>query len=397
MASAYGSTLSNFLGEIAPGISIAYRDLNYGLELSLERALSRGTGVSLQRIRSHALAAPDKGSTAQPPRADREWVLDPAIGRGVICLPGQTYCPICLAEDTVPYLRRRWRRYYITLCDVHGTALLDRCIHCDTPVNLRWADRAPFVARLAAPVTLCSQCGRDLREAVEVAKQRHGASEDLAAMRFLMETVRAGWAVRPGQEPIRAHLYLPVVIALCMEDIGGSLEGLVARVGGPQHSLLPDRIQGFVQPRKRRERIRSILWLLEDWPDRFVELCWLAEVSPVRLLWSIQPPVPFWYWSVVAENVYDPNLQRDRRELDWMDLQSRAAAMAARTRARKAAQETISGTRPTPPPLPPLRTNDDLFTYFRADLPPVLRAAGRLRFATRYQKPGVHWLLNRAL
>jgi hypothetical protein len=40
------------------------------------------------------------------------------------------FCPVCLATDSVPYIRRKWLLSTAVACDLHGGPLLDRCFHC---------------------------------------------------------------------------------------------------------------------------------------------------------------------------------------------------------------------------------------------------------------------------
>ncbi|WP_369124446.1 TniQ family protein, partial [Undibacterium sp. CCC2.1] len=47
---------------------------------------------------------------------------------------GLQFCPTCLAEDSVPYFRRRWRVAFYTVCNEHKTMLLDRCPKCGSSV-----------------------------------------------------------------------------------------------------------------------------------------------------------------------------------------------------------------------------------------------------------------------
>ena len=43
-------------------------------------------------------------------------------------------------------------------------------------------------------------------------------------------------------------------------------------------------------------------WLLEDWPERFVEVCRRERVMATTLMDDMEPP-PFWYWRVIAERL----------------------------------------------------------------------------------------------
>jgi hypothetical protein len=51
------------------------------------------------------------------------------------------YCPRCLASDSKPYFRRRWRLAPFVLCLAHRTMLLDRCWNCQSRIDiLTWGE-----------------------------------------------------------------------------------------------------------------------------------------------------------------------------------------------------------------------------------------------------------------
>lgn len=79
---------------------------------------------------------------------------------------GLQFCPTCLAEDAVPYFRKRWRIALNTVCTRHGTMLLDRCPHCGAGVAFHRIDMAGLEAVDVAPLSYCHSCGFDLRNAV---------------------------------------------------------------------------------------------------------------------------------------------------------------------------------------------------------------------------------------
>jgi|GEM_PF-2398453 len=46
------------------------------------------------------------------------------------------FCPLCLAEDKIPYMRKSWRFSWVTACPVHKVLLREACPHCDFPIHL---------------------------------------------------------------------------------------------------------------------------------------------------------------------------------------------------------------------------------------------------------------------
>lgn len=57
------------------------------------------------------------------------WVL-PLYKRNRHALYGYYYCPICLAEDTTPYMRLLWRYSWYTYCHIHAVRMECHCFTC---------------------------------------------------------------------------------------------------------------------------------------------------------------------------------------------------------------------------------------------------------------------------
>ncbi|WP_417439781.1 TniQ family protein [Idiomarina abyssalis] len=46
-----------------------------------------------------------------------------------------SFCPVCLAGDSKPYFRRKWRLSFVTVCIEHNCHLRDRCPHCQQSIE----------------------------------------------------------------------------------------------------------------------------------------------------------------------------------------------------------------------------------------------------------------------
>jgi len=72
--------------------------------------------------------------------------------------PILAYCPRCLASDSTPYFRRRWRLAPFVVCLTHRTMLLDRCWNCQSRIDiLTWGEIGPQPS--------CGACGVPLHAA----------------------------------------------------------------------------------------------------------------------------------------------------------------------------------------------------------------------------------------
>jgi hypothetical protein len=77
--------------------------------------------------------------------------------------PILAYCPSCLANDTVPYFRRRWRFAPFVVCLAHRAMLRDCCWKCRSRIDVL-APGGP------GGQPCCGSCGALLREAPATAR-----------------------------------------------------------------------------------------------------------------------------------------------------------------------------------------------------------------------------------
>ncbi|MDN5064819.1 TniQ family protein [Aliarcobacter butzleri] len=70
---------------------------------------------------------------------------------------GLMYCPKCLAEDKIPYFRKKWRYQFYNACPKHKVFLTDRCWRCYEKIN--FAKIKHF-----KEICICHKCKKDFRE-----------------------------------------------------------------------------------------------------------------------------------------------------------------------------------------------------------------------------------------
>jgi hypothetical protein len=110
-----------------------------------------------------------------------------------------------------------------------------------------------------------------------------------------------------GGIPAYSHLYFQVVHQL--------LKLMMTRRYGPKFreavGLKQDITKGHkmfesVPIKDQAEMQVKVLWLLDDWPSRFVIICEQHKLLSSALLRDMDP-APFWYWRVVNEYLYRPD------------------------------------------------------------------------------------------
>lgn len=75
------------------------------------------------------------------------------------------YCPLCLRQDQIPYLRLSWRVAFQLVCPEHHCLLLEKCSECGRSVDgARYYREKPTIG-VDALFRLCPECGADLTAA----------------------------------------------------------------------------------------------------------------------------------------------------------------------------------------------------------------------------------------
>lgn len=210
-------------------------------------------------------------------------------------LPGLRYCPICLREDEKPYYRKKWRLSFSVNCTEHGCYLNDRCPKCSTTLT-------PYLACKAGRIDVCYKCGRLLSTATTSNPESEAI---LPVVESLCKILDDGFVLIDGA-PVYSHLYFCVlhqILRLMMSRRYGSRlqEGI---------GMEPLDITGFkafesVPMRDQARMLVKAVWLLDEWPNRFLEVCERQKLFSSVLLKDLEE-APFWYWKVIMEALYHP-------------------------------------------------------------------------------------------
>lgn len=246
------------------------------------------------------------------------WVLPVGVRNRERKLPGQQFCPLCLAADAQPYLRRKWRLALASVCTQHRVQLLDRCQNCYCALAIF---RSP-------EIYACWNCHSDLREAVTVTAGQPALDFDKIATKALT----LGWAQLGSSVFHYSPAYFVVLRQLGRTIISGprsqALRSVLASPAAVSDE--PFAFEGgrseveFLCSSERHRMHAMILELLSDWPHAYV-----AAMSKARMWhsWALRDldAVPFALVQVVDQNLrlgsYTPPLA---------EVKAAAAYLAAR-------------------------------------------------------------------
>lgn len=290
--------------------------------------LSDLTGQHPEDIRALTLAAYEgKIYPSHNAYGQTRWILPLGIYHRTWRLFGLQYCPICLLEDAEPYFRRHWRLVLSTVCDKHGVMMRDRCHHCGAPVTYFRNDlghRSRHVFRSSA---CCHACGADLARAP--AYDPPGPDgQTLAVLRSLNFSLDMGWWWAGSETIHYGPLFFDVlhhIATLLGSGKGQKLLSEVERRIGKTEVLSKSRPpKGVIEHRSIEDRhwlVFLALWLLQEWPERFVETSHAARMWQSSLLGGER--FPYWFERVVKEDLdrtnYIPNGDEARSIAEYME------------------------------------------------------------------------------
>lgn len=295
------------------------------------------TGQRAENIRSLTLATYEGNLYRDHnPFGNTRWILPLGVYHRTRRRYGVQYCPLCLAEDSVPYFRRRWRLAFSTVCDKHGTMMHDRCYRCGAPVAFFRSDLGHRKRHSFGSSTTCDRCGTDLLRAP--AYDAPGPDgQTLVMLRSLALGADIGWWWVDSKPLGYAHLFFDVLHHLAVRMTYGvglvllsEVERRTGRVvfGGRK----PDRSALEFRPLlERHDLVLAALWLLQDWPHRFEGTCRQARLWQSRLLCGKQ--FPWWFEHVVRSTldraIYEPNIEEAQRAAEYLARQGKRVSKEA--------------------------------------------------------------------
>jgi hypothetical protein len=283
------------------------RDIDRLASDALLGALSAQTGSSVDELRGGMLSAYE-GLLFERHNAlgNTKWILPLGIYHRKRKGKGVQFCPLCLFDDPIPYFRRSWRLALSTICATHGTMLHDRCPCCGAPVVYFRNDlgrRSDY--RLGDHVS-CWQCGSDLRRAPAYGPFGPDG-KCIAALRSLVAFFDFGWWFHGSTTVSYGHLYFDALhhlVTFLSSARGRQLLEFMERETGWRAVIGDEVAQVRFEQRPvgvRHQLLVSALWLLDDWPTRFVRAAKVAGLSQSRILRG--EALPFWFESEIRLNL----------------------------------------------------------------------------------------------
>ncbi|MFA6062870.1 MAG: TniQ family protein [Gallionella sp.] len=289
-----------FRVSLGKGQEIWSRDVDRQTPEWLVRALSEHTGVGTKEIEQTSLLAYTQ-VLYQVYRWSgyQAWILPLKMRATSYRHHGVQFCPQCLAEDHVPYFRKRWRVAFYTTCTKHNCMLHDRCPSCSAPVAFHRGEMGKFSLVNSGPITLCHVCGFDLRGA----QAKPPVIYDESAHQIFLPALR----LLEGAADIDPHYdvgFFSVFHQLCKSMLTHyshvKLRQFVTeKIGAPeiQIGLKHEPIESY-SLEDRHVVIQLAMWILADPETRIID-AWHHKAIRYNVLKKDFHLMPEWYQAVV--------------------------------------------------------------------------------------------------
>ena len=207
---------------------------------------------------------------------------------------GLMYCPKCLAEDKIPYFRKKWRYQFYNACPKHKVFLTDRCWRCYDKIN--FAKIKHF-----KEICICYNCEKDFRENL-VIKISSNFEYGLKAITWFEKGLNDGYFIIDSEK----------INSLYVFESFTALRSLVDRKNELNLEDFP-LIEEYKTICKKLEKYNSkkalsiqkeflltslVFYLFEKFPDNFQKFIVENKLTHRDFIHGFKD-IPFWYKKMI--------------------------------------------------------------------------------------------------
>lgn len=274
-------------------------DLDVTSNPNIIRNYANATGYSQDKIQSLLLHNPlEKLAVKNTNRTNSRWLIPlNNRSRNLTASGGIQFCSMCLAK--YGYFRQNWRLATTTVCLKHMVYLKDHCPKCLRPVVLRHVYSKIRDTLNDDSIMYCANCGFNLRNAVK----RRAKSNSVTHNKFNTQSIKDGFMITNNRQVSYSHLYFEVLSVLtCIlffRKTGTKLFNCVKHhlnIKYERWELVQQKMRTIenVPLNSRDTALYMAHWLLDDWPDRFINICKESKTPPSTLQMT-RDYQPFWF------------------------------------------------------------------------------------------------------
>jgi len=306
LAQAHRIKVESLCRHLWPQLTLWKRDLDKLAPAVVLGTLATRTLTPSRRILETTLAPVSERLTGVPlltGQGPTTWLMPLQIRHRTHRGHGLDYCPRCLQQDGVaPYYRTSWRLAFHVVCPTCGIYMQEGCPACGAPIIFFRLDIGRKSASADQLLSTCFQCAFDLRQAPTKAV----SSQDLHRYQSLYRISQEGW----NSSLPYPHQYFQVLRQLvrvlsCPFGRARVLQvDMRLRLGQPVEWLSGGGAFEQLPITERIYLLEQAMWLLTDWPRRFIDVMNYHQIRSLVLLRDMAGEVPFWFSSVVIEHFY---------------------------------------------------------------------------------------------
>lgn len=299
--------------------------------------LAEQSGLGLSEISDLTLRSLDKSLLLfGTGRAAPRWVIPLQYSRRDTAF-GSQYCPHCLAEDSTPFFRLRWRLAFSGCCPVHSCELLDECPRCGQPAWPRSASLRGLYKDQAYPVHICPLCEHDLRDAKTMPR--------INVVDTLMSGANFANHVHLSNHAVCASEFAATLWTVSQLFIRNRSNRKIGKFETPEGHLarilqnVEARSVEYLNIAQRQALTNTSAALFRHWPQAFCEFCDRHGIAAEHVSVDRTELAP-WFRDVV-----DNHLAKHRRGITEHQVdEARRMLQAEKTKITKAAIGKIVGT-----------------------------------------------------
>lgn len=279
---------------------------------SLLKALSEGTGESIERIRESSILPEDGYALSPSGKGQTSWII-PSVTylslQNKKFNVGMPYCPECLHADAKPYYRKVWRYAFHPICPLHRIPLSDTCPHCNEPYSHMQPVTSKVQALKDVPIIDCWSCGKDVTEVGSAPPLDEGLLvQTLAIQNKILAGINKGAFDVPGFGYVHSKSYLDAMHYIIDTLTTGKhtsdrLRYVCEKTGIDFKTHQPNPIHDIehLQAKDRATLLCLAQWLMEEWPTRFVPYINSANIIFSNLFERID--LSYWLYATALQEL----------------------------------------------------------------------------------------------
>lgn len=283
LSNAHQSGIVNFYKDIYPYSNIWTMDIDTQAPEKLIKKLEEITFSTYEEIFSTTLKSYEGRLFLEMMYSNKtKWILPYNTPHTTTINSSVAFCPSCFKKDENPYFRKHWRLSIAILCTECSVYLQDKCPACDELIKFDTTGFTIKNGHYEHSFKNCFNCQFDLSKApVQLAPTKY-----LKKQIELYRIIKEGW----NEKVIYPHLYFDV------------LHHILKLIKGKELFLI-NTLEDFKVPFEqspievRKKHLTIAIWILEDFPKRFIRLIQLEKFS--LPFFKEFENIPHWYYGAI--------------------------------------------------------------------------------------------------